>query len=73
MKSRKKKPRPYTAEEIALAKQLFERAKETGTLKEPRGLFALGLANGYRASEGIPVTYCDYLREARLMLAKRSA
>lgn len=61
---------PFTPDEIALAEKLFARAKTTNTLKPPRAIAALALSNGFRQSvTASEVTYRDYLRDARRVLA----
>jgi hypothetical protein len=61
----------YTHAEIALAKRLFAQAKAGGTLKPPRGLIAIALSNGYSHSVAQAPSYRDYLRDARLRLARQ--
>ncbi|MBN9252449.1 MAG: hypothetical protein J0I86_18050 [Mesorhizobium sp.] len=66
--------RTYTPQETALAKQLYERAKATGTLKRPRAIAALALSNGVRqVASASTVTFRDYLRDARQQLARRTS
>ena len=61
---------PFTPDEIALAEKLFARVKTTNTLKPPRVIAALALSNGFRQSvTASEVTYRDYLRDARRVLA----
>lgn len=60
---------PAICEVAALAQRLYEEAKAKGTLKEPRGLIAIALSNGYTKSIGSPVTAQDYFPEARAILA----
>jgi hypothetical protein len=67
-----RKPSPYTEAEISLAKQMFAEAEAGGTLKPGRGLIAVALSSGYRRSVGQTTTYHDYLRDARLSLARQA-
>ena|ERR1700733_6948944 len=66
-----RKPSSYTKAEIALAKQMFAKAEASGTLKPGRGLIAIALSSGYRRSVAQTTTYRDYLRDARLNLARQ--
>ena len=68
-----KKKKPYSAEERALAREMFEAAKAAGTLKAPPGLFAIALSNGRTVSGSCTVTENDYLRDARRHLARPNA
>lgn len=69
-----KKPfKPYTGEEIELAKQLYAHALATNTVKARRGLIAVGFSNGAIHTASCEVTWRDYLPDARAILEKRRA
>lgn len=63
------KIKPYTLEERALARRMFEAAAASGTLKPRPGVGAVRLSDGRGWSVSRPVTEADYLRDARKWLA----
>lgn len=63
------KKRPWTDQELELARRLFENAKSAGKLKPPRAMAVVGLRSGgpNRTAWSQP-DWRWYLREARVMI-----
>ncbi|SOB87163.1 hypothetical protein SAMN06297144_2286 [Sphingomonas guangdongensis] len=60
----------YIEEEEVLAQRLYTEALASGTLKAAPGLFAAKIGNGPIISKSREVTWRDYLRDARKILAR---
>lgn len=61
-------PKKFTPAQISLAKELFAKAHASGTLKQGIGLIATTMGQGGIKSASSPVTWRDYLRDARTIL-----
>ena len=68
-----KRTKPWTDQEIELAKKLFENAKASNRLKQRRVLaVSAGLSGGPTRTAWSEVTWRDYLPDARKSIEDRN-